>query len=262
MLAMLAGLPLMAFLILANLLWAAIFASAIWRLVRREALARPPGGVLKSVVTFIRANKQEALRTGAFSAADFYVTNFPYLAVPLMFGLGAPTIILDTTFKIFRGATILYAAGCDVAVPRQTRALAEKDQKTLVRATLMAAALCSLPALALCGLLVFASTQFFAILLGPAATMPPAATPILITLLLTNVAQTVSNSLLLHTGYFRQMAMIAAGLAVAVTIMTTIVLFRGLDISGFLWGYAITFAISVIFSVAALIRGPIKAAAP
>ena len=123
-------------------------------------------------MTFFRTNKQEAVRTGAFSAADFYITNFAYLVVPLAFGLGAPTIILDTTFKIFRGTVILYAAGSDVAVPKQTRALADKDQKTLVRATLMAAALCSLPALALCALLFFASTQFFALLLGPAATMP------------------------------------------------------------------------------------------
>ncbi len=261
MLAMLAGLPLIAFLVLANLLWAAIFASAISRLVKRGALGKPSGGIIENMMTFFRTNKQEAVRTGAFSAADFYITNFAYLVVPLAFGLGAPTIILDTTFKIFRGTVVLYAAGSDVAVPKQTRALADKDQKTLVRATLMAAALCSLPALALCVLLFFASTQFFALLLGPAATMPPAVTPILIMLLLVNVAQTVSNSLLLHTGYFRQLAMIAAGLAVALTIMTAIVLFLRLDITGFLWGYAITFAISVAFSVAALVRGPIKAAA-
>jgi O-antigen/teichoic acid export membrane protein len=260
MLAMLIGLPLIAFLVIANLLWAAILVSAITRLVKRKALARPRGGVLTSMRTFFRANKKEALRTGAFSAADFYVANFAYLIVPVVFGLGAPTIILDTTFKIFRGTVILYAAGSDVAVPRQTRAIAEKDQKTLVRATLMAAALCSLPALFLCGFLLLASKQFFAILLGPAATMPPATTPILVTLLLANVAQTVSNSLLLHSGYFKQLATIAAGLAVALTIMTAIVLFLKFDISGFLWGYAITFAISVAFSVAAMIRGPIRAA--
>jgi len=261
MLLMLAGLPLIAFLVLANLLWAALFASAIRRLVHRKALARPRGGVFRNMIAFFRANRQEALRMGAFSAADFYVTSFPYLVVPLAFGLGAPTIILDTTFKIFRGATILYAAGSDVAIPRQTRALAERDQKTLVRTTLMATALCSLPALALCGLLILGSTPFFAILLGPAATMPAAATPILVTLLLANIGQTVSNSLLLHTGYFRQLAMIAAGLAVALTAMTGVALFLRLDLTGFLWGYAITFAATVAFSVAALIRGPIRAAA-
>ena len=48
------------------------------------------------------------------------IYNFPYLVVPVVFGLGAPTIILDTVFKIFRGATLIYAAGLDPMVPRQT----------------------------------------------------------------------------------------------------------------------------------------------
>ncbi|MDT3686614.1 MAG: hypothetical protein RO009_16400 [Pseudorhodoplanes sp.] len=260
MLAMLAGLPLTVFLILANLLWAAILASGILRLTRRQALTWPHGGVVAGFRSFFRRNKKEAFRTGAFAGAEYYSANIPYLVVPLAFGLGAPTIILDTTFKVFRGTMIIYAAGCDVMVPRQTRALAEKDQPAVVKATLMATALCSLPAMALCGLLLFAGEQLFALLLGPAAVMPPATTPILILLLLCNLAQTVSNSLLLHTGYFRQLAAIAAGFAVAVTAMTAIVLAMRLDITGFLWGYAAIFAVSVAFSVAALIRGPIRAA--
>ncbi len=154
MLLMLAGLPLIGFLILANLLWAALFASAIWRLLKRGAISRPHDGFLQTMLAFFRSNKPEAMRMGAFSAADMYISNFAYFVVPFAFGLGAPTIILDTTFKIYRGAAILYAAGADVAVPRQTRALAERDQKSLLKATLMAAALCSLPALALCGILL------------------------------------------------------------------------------------------------------------
>jgi O-antigen/teichoic acid export membrane protein len=260
MLAMLAGLPLMAFLVLSNLLWAAILISGLLRLIRRGALSWPRGGIFRSFRTFFRRNKPEALRTGAFSAADFYIANFPYLMVPMAFGLGAPTIILDTTFKIFRGTMIIYAAGCDVMVPRQTRALAEKDQPALIKATLIAVALCSLPAIVLCILLAFAGEFLFALLLGSAATMPPATVPILIVLLLANLAQTVSNSLLLHTGYFRQLALIAAGLAVAVTVMTGVALALRVDITGFLWGYAIVFAISVAFSAGALIRGPIRAA--
>jgi O-antigen/teichoic acid export membrane protein len=260
MLAMLAGLPFMAFLILANLLWAVIFASALRRLMRIGALAWPAEGIVRKFAEFFRANKPEALRIGAFSATDFYIGNFPYLVVPFAFGLGAPTIILDTTFKIFRGTMIVYAAGTDVAVPRQTRALAEKDQRSLIRATLVAAALCSLPAMALCALLLFAGEWLFALLLGPAAVMPPATIPILILLLICNLAQTVSNSLLLHTGHFKQLATIAAGLAVALTLMTLAALALGADIVGFLWGYALIFALSVVFSVAAMLRGPIRAA--
>ena len=260
MLAMLVGLPLMAFLVLANLLWAAMFVSALKRLLAREVMALPQDGLAKSVGTFVRDNRHEAFRSASFAAGELYIYNLPYLVVPLAYGLGAPTIILDTTFKIFRGSTIVYAAGCDVAVPKQTRALAAGDRQGLIRATLMAAALCCLPAFVICALLYFASEWFFAFLLGPAAKMPATLTPALIALLLANMAQTISNSLLLHTGYFRQLAFIAAGTALAMTVMAGIVVMMRLDITGYMTAYAIVFAVSVLFSVAVMIRGPVAAA--
>lgn len=261
MLAMLIGLPFMTFLILANLLWIVMFASGLRRLFARGVMLFPQDGVVKSIRTFFRGNRSEAFRSASFAAGEFYIYNLPYLIVPLLFGLGAPTIILDTTFKIFRGSTIVYAAGCDVAVPKQTRALAAGDQQGLIRATLMAAALCCIPALIICGLLFFASDRFFAFLLGPAATMPATLTPVLIALLLANLAQTVSNSLLLHTGYFRQLAFIAGGMALAMTLMTAVAFTMRLDIVGYLAAYAAVFGASVLFSLAVMIRGPIKAAA-
>ena len=54
----------------------------------------------------------------------------------MLFGLGAPPIILDTTFKVFRGGATIFGAVCDILVPRQTSALAERDGRTLVHATL------------------------------------------------------------------------------------------------------------------------------
>jgi O-antigen/teichoic acid export membrane protein len=260
MLAMLIGLPFMAFLILANLLWAAMFASALKRLFAHGVMAFPQDGIVNNIRTFFRGNRREAFRSASFAAGEFYIYNLPYLVVPLAYGLGAPTIILDTTFKIFRGSTIVYAAGCDVAVPKQTRALAAGDRQGLIRATLMAAALCCLPALTVGALLYFASGWFFAFLLGPAATMPAALTPVLIVLLVANLAQTVSNSLLLHTGFFRQLAFIAAGTALAMTVMTSVAVLMRLDITGYMAGYAAVFVVSVLFSITMMIRGPIAAA--
>lgn len=260
MLAMLAGLSFMAFLVLANLLWAVMFASALRRLFARRVMAFPRSGVVKSIRAFFRDNRQEAFRSASFAAGEFYIYNLPYLIVPLVYGLGAPTIILDTTFKIFRGSTIVYAAGCDVAVPKQTRAFAAGDRQGLIRATFMAAALCCLPALTVCAILYFASDRLFAFLLGPAAVMPAALTPVLIALLMANMAQTVSNSLLLHTGYFRQLAFIAAGMALAMTLMTAIAVTLRLDITGYMTAYTLVFAVSVLFSVVVMIRCPIRAA--
>jgi O-antigen/teichoic acid export membrane protein len=257
-LAMLIGLPFIAFLILANLLWAAVFVSTVRRMFARGVMSFPQDGVLKSVSTFFQANRKEAFRSASFSAGELYIYNLPYLIVPLAFGLGAPTIILDTVFKIFRGSTIIYAAGCDVAVPKQTRAYAAHDRHSLVRATMMAAALCSLPAIILCALLYFAGDWFFSFLLGSAATMPAWLIPVLIGLLLANLIQTVSNSLLLHTGYFRYLAMIAGGMAVAMTVMSIATAAMKLDIVGYLTAYAAVFAVSVLFSLFVMIRGPIR----
>jgi hypothetical protein len=81
-----------------------------------------------------------------------------------------------------------------------TSALAEWDGPTLVRATLLAAALCSIPAAVACGILAIGADCLFAFLLGNAATMPPATTPVLIALLIANLTQMVTHSVLMIRG--------------------------------------------------------------
>lgn len=261
LLATLAGLPLIMFLIIANLFWAALFASAIARLARRGALIASAAGFSGRLRDFLRENRKEVLQTGTYALNEFYIYSFPYFVVPMAFGLGAPTIILDTAFKVFRGATVLFSAGCDLAVPRQTRAFAERDRRSLILATLMAVALCSLPAIVLCGLLLFAADEMFAILLGPAATMPAAAGWILIVLLVANLVQTVSNFLLVHTGFFGAIARLAVIVSVAMTIATAIVVLAGFDFLGFLQVYMAVYMASALLYMLLAIRGPIRAAA-
>jgi hypothetical protein len=260
MLAMLFGLPLLAFLLLVNTVWIVLFASVAIRLAQSHALAWPNDGILPTLLSFLRDNKSEARRIGTYAAGEFYIYNFPYLVVPLIYGLGAPIIILDTTFKIFRGAAILYGAGCDVAVPQQIRALANHDRPHLIRATLMAALLCGLPAILICAFLVFDSADLFALLLGPAAIMPSAIVPILILLLIAGLAQTVAYSLLLHTGFFRQLGLLATGLAAALTLMTLASLPFELDMIDYLAVYASVYAGAALFSLAAMMSGPFRAA--
>ena len=151
------------------------------------------------------------------AASDIYIYNYPYLIVPMLFGLGAPPIILDTTFKVFRGGAMVFGAVCDILVPRQTSALAERDGPTLVRATLTAAALCCIPAALGCAVLLLGADKLFAFLLGAAATMPPQTTPILIVLIFANLTQMVCASVLVHNGYFKDVARLGMGVAVAMT---------------------------------------------
>jgi len=260
MLALLVGLPLFGFLLLANLLWAAVFATSIVGLVRKGALTRCLNGFWPTLGVFWRDNRRHLLRSGNYAVGELVVYNFPYFVVPIAFGLGAPTIILDTVFKVFRGATLIYAAGLDPLVPNQTRAFAERDTSTLKRATLTAGILCAIPTIILCGVLLFAGDRLFALLLGHAATVPGPAVLILVVLLLANMAQNVANSLLLHTGFFRQIARVATFLVVTMAAMTALVVATGLDITGFLAGYTVVYVAGASLYISYVLRGPFRIA--
>ncbi|MCX7297272.1 MAG: hypothetical protein NTU64_10420 [Hyphomicrobiales bacterium] len=260
-LAMLAGLPILVSLLLANLLWFVLLAACIARLARRGALALRIAGSFTALTAFWRGNRAEILRSGNYAMAELTVYNFPYLVVPMMFGLGAPTIILDTVFKIFRGATLIYAAGLDPLVPRQTRAFAERDAATLKRATLMATALCAVPTIALCALLWFAGDRVFALLLGPAAIVPASVTPILIVLLVANMIQNVASCLLQHTGFFREIARVATFMVVAMAAMTAVVYIAHADIVGFIGAYATVYVAGAVLYTGYVVRKPFRIAA-
>ncbi len=260
-LALLIGLPLSICLLLCNLLWFTVLACCIARLVRKGALTLQITGTFDALSALWRGNRGDILRSGNYAMAELTVYNFPYLVVPLMFGLGAPTIILDTVFKIFRGATLIYAAGLDPLVPRQTRAFAERDVATLKKATLMATVLCAIPTIALCALLWFAGDRVFALLLGPAATVPPSVTPVLIILLVSNMVQNVASCLLQHTGFFREIARIATVLVVSMAAMTGIVYVAGFDIVGFIGAYTAVYVAGAVLYVAYVVRRPFRIAA-
>ncbi|MBI4274030.1 MAG: hypothetical protein HY659_04960 [Rhizobiales bacterium] len=260
MLAMLVGLPLTVFLIAVNLMWALLFTLAARKLLRHGALTTQWRGVIVRLRQFFRENKHSALRTGTHAACELYIHNALYLVVPVAFGLGAPTIVADTTLKIFFGALVLYSAACDVLVPRQTSAYAARDPITLARATYLAAGLCAVPALAISGLLVFGAAPLFAVLLGPAATMPAEATPILIALLAAGLAKTVANSLLLHTGYFRDIARLAAAIAIVMTMAMILAVAAGSDMIGLLKIYAAIYVGGTALYVTLVIRGPVRTA--
>ncbi len=260
MLAMLIGLPLAVFLIAVNLMWALLFALAVRKLLHRGALTLQMRGVAGRLRDFFRVNRQSALRTGTHAACELYIHNALYLAVPVMFGLGAPTIVVDTTLKVFFGTLVLYSAACDVFVPRQTSAYAGRDPATLTRATIFAAAICAVPALAISGLLLIGAGPLFALLLGKAATMPSEATPILIVLLASGIAKTVANSLLMHTGYFRDIARLAFTIAVALTAAIALSIAAGLDMIDIVKIYTAVYAAGAAFYVVLVIRGPIRTA--
>jgi hypothetical protein len=258
--AVLFGLPLLVMLLALNGLWAVVVAICVRRLIARGALLARVTGFAERLRTFFRANRAQLIRSGTYAASEIYIYNYPYLIVPMLFGLGAPPIILDTTFKVFRGGATIFGAVCDILVPRQTSALAERDGPTLVRATLLAVALCSIPAAIACAILIFGADRLFAFLLGNAATMPAATTPILVVLLIANLTQMVTHSVLVHNGYFKEVARIGMCVAAAMTGVGAIAILTHLDIVQFLEGFAAVYACGAVAAVTLMIRGPIRLA--
>jgi len=260
-LAMLSGLPLLAFLIGSNILWGVLFAVATANLVQRNALTPRLSGVVREFLSFFRLNRHSIARSATGALSGVFIVTFPYYIVPIWFGLGAAPIILEVTFRIFRGACVIFAAICDLAIPGQTRALAARDVNRLIRTTLLVAGLCCVPAAIACALLLFAGGPLFTFLLQSAATVPHAMVPILIVLLLAGVLQIVSEALLQFTGFFRSLAYNGGAVAVAMLIATLFAFVTGLGLVGFLALYAAVYAAGAIALTIAAIYGPISAAA-
>ncbi len=258
MLATLVGLSLMAFLIIANLIWVALFAVSIARLARKGALQAKVAGFAGHLRSFFRDNKKEVVSGGTYAVNEFYLYNFAYAIVPVAYGLGAPTIILDTLFKVVRGATVLYSAAADVALPRQTRAHSEGDRRSLVISTWMAAGLASLPGIAICIGLAFFSEPMFRILLGDSAVMPQAISNLMIVLLIANLIQTVSNFLLIHTGYFKVIARLSVLVSIAATLVAGISIVAGADLTGFIKAFAAVYVASALSYLTLALRGPLR----
>jgi len=259
MLVMLAGLPFFAFLILTNVLWSALFTAASVKLIQRGALVPRLIGVPRDLLSFFELNWHSIARSGTGALSGVFVSNFPYYIVPAVFGLGAAPIILEVTFRTFRGACAIFAAVCDLAIPGQTRALAGRDAKRMMRTTLLVVALCCIPAAIGCGLLIFAGGPLFTFLLRTAATVPPVLAPILVVLLIAGVVQTVSDALLQYSGFFRSLAYSGAAVMIMMILMTAVALVAKLDLMEFLTGYAAIYAMGAIFTAILAIRGPIHA---
>ncbi len=258
--ALLFGFPILLFLVLLNVGWVAAIFAAVVRLRRRRAMGGKLHRSLLHLIVFFRGNRRQLLSSAAHMLSETYIYNFPYFLVPWAYGLGAPTIIFDTANKIFRSNYLIYSAICDLFVPRQTRAFNDRDAPTLVRATLLALAMGAVPLLFVAGILIFWHRQFFALLLGPAAVMPPEIVPVLVILLTVSLAKMVAYSVLIHCGFFAQAARLGPVFVVAMTGASLVAIGLKLDIVGFVALNAAGYTIGTMLAFISMIRGPIRIA--
>jgi len=260
LLTLLAGLPLIAFLIAINTLWSILFVAAAYRLIGQGALAPYLRGWPGELWAFFKRNRHDAARSSTSALSNAFIALFPYYVVPMLFGLGAAPIILEVTFRVFRGACVIFTAFCDLAVPGQTRAFAEHDVDRLLHTTLLVAGLCCIPAAIACAVLIFAGAPLFAFLLRTAAVVPPAITPILIVLLIAGMVQTVSEVLLQYIGYFRSLAYNGLGVVAAMIVATSVSYLADFSLVEFFTAYAAVYAVGAGALAIMAWRGPIRTA--
>jgi O-antigen/teichoic acid export membrane protein len=258
--ALLVGLTVGAFVVAINIVWLILFALLGSRLMRRDALVLDAPRVLAHLRTFLRDNGKDALRTGTHAAGEIYTYFALYLVVPFAFGLGAPTIIVDTALKIFIGITNICAAGCDLLVPRLTAAYAARDRRTLVHALLLAIILCALLALGVSAILLFNAQGFFALLLGTSTTMPAEVTPTLIVLIFFAALAQPGSILLQYTGFFRQISRLSIANTALITVALAIGVVAGVDIVSMLVIYAVASALRTPLYLYLAFAGPIRSA--
>jgi hypothetical protein len=258
--ALLFGLPVLAFLFILNGGWIVVIGAALVKLYRRRAIGGRLRHSLIHLMVFFRSNGRQLVNSAAHAISETYIYNFAYFVVPWAYGLGAPTIIFDTANKIFRSNYMIYSAICDLFVPRQTQAFSERDAPTLVRAILLAMALGAVPLVAVSAILVCFHARFFALLLGPAAVMPPEVVPIIVILLTVSLAKMVAYSVLIHCGFFARAARLGPIFVVAMTAASLIAVVLRLDIVGFLALNAAGYTIGTMFAFLAMIRGPVAQA--
>ena len=261
LIALLVGLPVIAFLVVINAGWIAGIVAAVVKLRRHRAFGGDLGDNVRHLVGFVRDNARQLVSSTVLAFSDTYIYNFPYFVVPWAFGFGAPTIVFDTAYKIFRGNQMIYGATTDLFVPRQTRAFNDRDAPTLVRATLLALGVSAIPlATVLAGLTIF-HDRFFAVLLGSAASMPAEVVPVLAIMLSVNLVKLVAYSVLVHCGFFFEVARLGPVFVVVMTATGALALWLKLDVVGFMALNAAGYTIGTIFAFIAMIRGPIRVAA-
>lgn len=258
MLLLLAALPFPAFLLLSNAVWIVLLVAICRRLSGCGGLAGRAGEFPAALGGFFRTHRADLLGSGGYAAGEMVLYNFPSLLVPAVYGLGAPTIVFDTVFKIFRGGTLLFSAACDLLVPRQTRAHARGDLPGLRRASLLALGLAAVPAAALCVLLLVAGDRLYALLLGSAATVPAAFTPILVALILCNLLQTAANYLLVHTGYFPLIARLAGLVVLAMGGVALLDALLVPSLPGLAAMYAMVYAAGAVGYILLMLRYPLR----
>jgi len=212
---MLFGVSLLAFSLACLVAWVAA-AAASWWLLKRHGF-RLHFGSPDRIARFWRANRQGVLKSGKFAALEFFVYNFPYIAIPVMFHGPADIVSFDLFNKVARFGGAAYSVPGEAFCPPQTRAYyagAAEGVSHYQRLTWLVGAV---PMLIGAGLLASFGGPVFDELLAGTHPVSPLVRLAMIAMLAALLLQSSSGGFLVAVGKYDELAQVA-------TITTTLML--------------------------------------
>lgn len=268
-LALLAGLPLMAYSIAFVALWVAGLA-VLFVLARRrvpvlaEAGPRPWQGfaVLRQDLRGIAASAQ-------LSISEFLIYIFPYYAIPMMHRDALALVAFDMFYKVTRFATTAYLTVSETLLPHQTRAWHAGDMPGLWRMLRLAFLLGLVPMLGGIGVIGLFGEQFFGLLLGHAGVVSPPVRVAICVMLVLMLVQTLCGAVLAATGFLAPLARRASLTLAAMLGFAALTALQGWPIEVFIGGYvalygceALAYLVLLLSTIRRLEKGSSPAGSP
>lgn len=221
--AMLAGVPLIGFVVLSLAGWLLAMGAA-WLLLRGHGFHLRPGPP-RRIVAFFAEHRAGVLSSGRFTALEFGIYNFPYLLIPMLFHGAADLVAFDLFNKVARFGGAAYSVPAEAFTPQQTRAHYIGDVAGVERYQRMMWAVGAVPMVIGGALILSFGGPVFDHLLNGTHAIPPELRIAMAAMLATLLLQTSAGGFLLSVGRYDDVycvALVTAGLMLVATVATVV----------------------------------------
>lgn len=220
---MLFGVSLLGFALAGLAAWV-VAAAASWWLLSRHGF-RLRFGSPRQIARFWRANRRGVLKSGRFAGLEFFVYNFPYIAIPVMFHGPGDLVSFDLFNKVARFGGAAYSVPGEAFCPPQTRAFYAGDAEGVSHYQRLTWLVGAVPLVIGAGLLAAVGGPVFAKLLAGTHPVSPLVRVAMIAMLAALLLQSSSGGFLVAVGKYdalAQVATITATLMLVVMMLTVI----------------------------------------
>ncbi|MBB3911817.1 hypothetical protein [Sphingomonas desiccabilis] len=250
--AMLFGLPLIGFVGLSLAGWVVAMAAA-WLLLRRHGFHVRPGRFGR-MLAFLGENRDGVMKSGKFTALEFAIYNFPYLAIPFLFHGPANLVGFDLFNKVARFGGAAYSVPAEAFTPQQTRAYYAGDVEGVKRYQRMTWAVGAVPMVIGSVLLISLGGPVFDALLAGIHAIPLVLRCAMAAMLAALLLQSSAGGFLLSVGHYDEVSRVAtvtACLMLGVVVATALF---GLSFVDFMVLYVLAYGVHAVLFEASFRR--------